>query len=492
MAQGFTFSSTIAGSGDGDPQPQPPLWSGLETPGMIEARCSLLLPRDITHDARVTALPPQTVQVFQDKDSWNLAALSIKGSSETTTKKKTQSIVAEESLSTATTASFAVDFTGVTILQLEPTIIEANSVMPVTITIGGRVVMTPENYDDFRIMMRTKEQSDEMGIGGNGAFDWPDVNALLLCPCCGSTAPIPHRGDKQEHEYWLVFYPLLQIAVLNGSQMTLGTRTICRLVCLDCMDDMIEGLFLEVAPGRDRGSGLSFTLPVSNVLAEAGSASFLEDGPSRPETHPHVDDILDAWTLYNLWEHSGAWQALQNEYRTALSCSLCPTIATTTATENARPTSDSSSTDGNDTDGRVSLKHRLGMECGNPNCTKVHGQIYNNNHNGEQQPHDDGGAAVVGEVCRLYIKCLDCHSELYCSRACREEAKLSHRPTCLDRRRQREEKRDKKTRKVECLSCTRKFPYTKMKKCSSCRVATYCSVDCQRKDWAQHKFVCKK
>jgi MYND finger len=415
------------------------VWSGLETPGMKEARCSLLLPRDITHDARVTALTPQTVQVFQDKNSWNLASLSLKEEK------------AEE--------SFTVDFKGATILQLLPTIIEPDSVMPVTITIGGRVVMTPENYEDFRVMMRTKQQSQEMGISSNGSFEWPDVNALLLCPCCGSMAAIPHRGDKQEHEYWMVFYPLLQIAVLNGSQMTLGTRTICRLVCLDCLDNMIEGLYLEVSPGRGRGSDLSFTLPVSNVLAEAGSASFLEDGPSRPETHPHVDDILDAWTLYNLWEHSGAWQVLQNDYRTALSHSLSQT--------EARPNDI-------DSDERISLKHRLGMECGNPDCLKIHGKVYE------------------GEVCRLYIKCLDCHSELYCSRDCRDEAKLSHRITCLDRRRQREEKRDKKTRKVECLSCARKFPYTKMKKCSSCRVATYCSVDCQRKDWAQHKFICKR
>lgn len=124
------------------------VWSGLETPGMKEARCSLLLPRDITHDARVTALTPQTVQVFQDKDSLNLSSLSLKEEKE---------------------ASFTVDFKGATILQLEPTIIEANTVMPVTITIGGRVVLTPENYEDFRVMMRTKQQSEEMRISSNGS-----------------------------------------------------------------------------------------------------------------------------------------------------------------------------------------------------------------------------------------------------------------------------------------------------------------------------------
>jgi len=96
------------------------------------------------------------------------------------------------------------------------------------------------------------------------------------------------------------------------------------------MENLLEGMLLTVAPGSSssattnagKSTRLSFTLPASNVLAEAGSASFLEDGPPRPETHPHVDDILDAWTLYNLWEHSGAWEALQNDYRIVLSRSM--------------------------------------------------------------------------------------------------------------------------------------------------------------------------
>jgi hypothetical protein len=31
-----------------------------------------------------------------------------------------------------------------------------------------------------------------------------------------------------------------------------------------------------------------------------------------------------------------------------------------------------------------------------------------------------------------------------------------------------------------------------MKKCSRCRQATYCSVECQRKAWAEHKAHCVK
>lgn len=421
------------------------LWSGFETQGMRDAKCSLLLQEEATHDAKIKALPKQRILVYQDR-GFNPASSSNSNNNGTN----------EE--------NFYVDFKGATVLQLEPTLshCEPQTVMPITITVGGRCVFTPENYQDFRVMMRTKEQSEEMAIAPNGNFEWPDVNSLLLCPCCGNTGPIPFPGDKQEHEYWMVFYPLLQITVLKGSQMTLGTRTICRLTCLDCMDDMLEGLTLNVVPGgnnKHTGSSLAFTLPAADVLAEAGSASFLEDGPPRPESHPHVDDILDAWTLYNLWEHSGAWEALQNDYRIVLSRSMHADSSSSSEMKN-----------------EAGLKHRMGRSCGNPSCTQVHGKV----------------SAQDGEMCRLYIKCRECHGEFYCSKACRENSRNEHAQSCLDKKREREEQREKKAKKVECDTCARKFPYTKMKKCSSCRNATYCSVDCQRMDWQRHKYSCKR
>lgn len=429
-------------------------WSGLETDGMIKAKCSLLIPTDVTHDAIVKALPQQSVMVYQEKQP--------------TTSSSTEAEDFKKEL--------PVDFPGATILQLEPVApasipsdVGETTIMPVTLTVAGRCVLTPENYTDFRLLMRTAEQSQEMNCPRNGALDWPDVTAMLQCPCCGNTGAIPCHGDKQEHEYWMVFYPLLQLSG-EAKTLTLGTRTICRLVCLECMDDLLEGLSIEVAPGKritasaepvgvssgdEPPASLSFTLPVSNVLTEAGSASFLEEGPPRPDTHPHVDDILDAWTLYNLWEQSGAWEALQHDYRAKLSESL--------QQDTANPSSSG-------TTKAVSLKHRLGRPCGNRECSHIHGEL--------QQD---------GTCCRLYMKCRDCHSEFYCSRPCMEASVHTH--NCLERRRDREERRVR-TRKVECSQCSRKFPYTKMKKCSACRVATYCSVDCQRTDWQTHKFVC--
>lgn len=399
-------------------------WSGLETAGMKEARCSLVIQENVSYSAKVKALPKQRVLVYQDK-GFDPASNNL----------QQQSPEEEEN-------NFYVDFKGATILQLEPGSIggAAHQTMPVTMTVGGRCVFTPENFQDFRVMMRTKEQSQEMDIAPNGNFDWPDVSSLLLCPCCGKKGPIPREGDRQQHEYWMVFFPLLQITVMKGSQLTLGTRTVCRLTCLDCMEDLLEDLTITIQPGgagasegnSNTGSGsaavdggelqqsrksICFTLPAADVLAEAGSASFLQDGPARPETHPHVDDILDAWTLYNLWEHSGAWEALQNDYRIILARSM-----------RAEPSPGSSS--------------------GNPD-----------NNSDKNSGGDNHSAASSSEPAR--------------------------------KQRDREERREKKAKKVQCDTCQKKFPYTKMKKCSKCRNATYCSVDCQRVDWEQHRFVCQ-
>lgn len=423
-------------------------WSGMETEGMKDARCSLLLQEEVPYDARIKVLPKQRVLVCQDKG-----------------------FAAPNNPSQNSEDNFYVDFKGTTILQLEPGMVGQHKTMPVTLTVGGRCTFTAENYQDFRVMMRTKEQSVEMDIAPNGNFDWPDVTSLLLCPCCGRRGPVPQPGSRKRYEYWMVFYPLLQITLLKGSQMTLGTRTVCRLTCLDCMEDLLEGLTLRIQPGgsRDaremRKTRLAFTLPAADVLAEAGSASFLEDAPPRPETHPLVDDILDAWTLYNLWEHTGAWEALQNDYRLVLSRSMHPD---SNNDQNGAMT-------GQDALKEPRLKDRIGNPCGNPACGKIHGTT------------DD-----QGDVVRLAIKCRECLSEYYCSRACREAHKDPHQEKCLQRQKDREERREKKAKRVQCDTCGQKFPYTKMKKCSRCRKATYCSVDCQKADWENHRTSCKK
>ncbi|KAL7561430.1 hypothetical protein ACA910_009287 [Epithemia clementina (nom. ined.)] len=256
--------------------------------------------------------------------------------------------------------------------------------------------------------------------------------------------------------------------------MTLGTRTICRFLCLDCMEDLLEGLTLGIQPGGtsrdDNGRTtttrrrLAFTLPVADFLARAGSASFLEDAPPRPDHHHHHhnhhhhsltgynDELMDAWTLYNLWEHTGTWEALQNDYRLVLSRSMHP-------------------------DQNQRWRDRIGKPCGYAACGKLHGSF----------------DAETGLVVRLAIKCRDCWSEYYCSRACREAHAPQHAAACRDQQHERQDRRrGKKAKRVQCDTCHIRFPYTKMKKCSRCRRATYCSVECQKGDWEVHKQICTK
>ena len=40
-----------------------------------------------------------------------------------------------------------------------------------------------------------------------------------------------------------------------------------------------------------------------------------------------------------------------------------------------------------------------------------------------------------------------------------------------------------------CLSCSANTG--KLKTCDGCKMVCYCSSECQRKDWFQHKTVCR-
>jgi hypothetical protein len=197
-----------------------------------------------------------------------------------------------------------------------------------------------------------------------------------------------------------------------------------------------------------------------------------------------------------LWEHSGAWEALQNDYRIVLSRSMDPEgvsnreaeAATAAVAAAAAATSSMAGAGGASSSSLLNnssstamdvaprLKERLGMACGNPCCGKVHGEA----------------DSTTGEMIRLPIKCRECLSEYYCTKACRDaHAQGEHRQECQRKQVEREERREKKAKRVSCDMCGCKFPYTKMKKCSRCRQATYCSVECQRTDWERHKSSCQ-
>ena len=43
-----------------------------------------------------------------------------------------------------------------------------------------------------------------------------------------------------------------------------------------------------------------------------------------------------------------------------------------------------------------------------------------------------------------------------------------------------------------CAGCHTHFEDRKLQKCSSCKMIRYCSVECQKQDWANHKQSCKE
>jgi hypothetical protein len=47
------------------------------------------------------------------------------------------------------------------------------------------------------MMMRSKDQAQAIDVQPNGTFDWPDVEAMLLCPVCGTYQDIPHNPVDQ-------------------------------------------------------------------------------------------------------------------------------------------------------------------------------------------------------------------------------------------------------------------------------------------------------
>jgi hypothetical protein len=466
-------------------------WSGLESEAMQEARCSLLIPSERQYQPKIKYLPRQRVLVHQDKAIQ--PAVDLLGGK-----------------------SFSVDFSGAAILQLEASPDLPYKTMPATLTVAGRCHFTTQNYKDFAMMMRSRHQSTAIDVPPNGSFDWPDVEALLLCPVCGTYQDVPPdpddestmdededksnspelTGDQHPQHYWMLFYPLLQIHSGKANKMMVASRTVCRLVCLDCMQKLVQGLFLppvtitqqqqQQANTDDDGfpiPGKSLPpLSVMGILDEVGTAVFLQGDPPRPQHAPHIDDELDAWSLYQLWEHCGAWEALQHDYKHTLTMSMKVNHRNANNNSNNKSGVDETKTPDPPaftvmtSSATHAAKQRFGRKCDSPSCDRVHGKK----------------DAELEDVVLISVVCEKCEGAYYCSKACRKEAAVYHSTTCSKQAVVESPNNDKKKRvkTIPCHVCEKVLPCTQMKKCSKCRVANYCSVACQRQDWATHKATC--
>ena len=82
-------------------------------------------------------------------------------------------------------------------------------------------------------------------------------------------------------------------------------------------------------------------------------------------------------------------------------------------------------------------------------------------------------------------KCTQCKSAAYCSRECQRADWKRHRSEC-----QTQQLPNKSSQVSCCNGC--EVLGTKMKKCSQCKNASYCSLECQRRDWKNHKVTCRR
>jgi MYND finger len=117
----------------------------------------------------------------------------------------------------------------------------------------------------------------------------PDVRCLLLCPVCENMA-------QPDGDYWMLYYPLLQLI----PPVTFGTRTTQRLTCGSCMESLVQGISCKSLAG-EHGT-------MMERLEALPNATFL-DGPDNPILSKMTNTDLSAWDLYSLWINSGAWEA---------------------------------------------------------------------------------------------------------------------------------------------------------------------------------------
>ncbi len=151
------------------------------------------------------------------------------------------------------------------------------SVPSVPMVIAGRCSLLPENYQDFATLYQSSDDTC-----------WPDVHGVMLCPICGTSHPTPVNGDATAHEYWMVWYPLFALQ----KDATVRMRVMARLVCLNCMEIILDDSEITSTQGKH----LQLRLPSWQTLQEAGSLTLLDKSIGRH------DDILSAWSLYKYWD----------------------------------------------------------------------------------------------------------------------------------------------------------------------------------------------
>lgn len=254
-----------------------------------------------------------------------------------------------------------------------------------------------------------------MNLPPNGDFDWPDYQAFETCPmCCVRTKP----GSKDRH--WLVFQPLMQ---LTESGPGIGVRMQSRLVCEDCFESMTDDKYLHVRTGPST----RMDVPLQDAIENQGPITWLQDGRARVSTVVE-GTCMNAYDLYTMWEYTGAWQVLCDEFGAMLQ----------EATERRGHVFDfrpQKIADPSTYWEMNQIPTKEGKICDGPNCSNVHGQ--------RESPEQ---GRRKGIKIRLQ-ECTGCLEALYCSEECQRAGWPEHKEKCRDV--QKKQKEDDERKKVQ-------------------------------------------
>merc|ERR1740117_2229437 len=91
------------------------------------------------------------------------------------------------------------------------------------------------------------------------------------------------------------------------------------------------------------------------------------------------------------------------------------------------------------------------------------------------------------------LQCGRCKTIVYCSKECQRLHWNEHKPACLTREEQKLSRTAaRKTTVKDCNFCkrTKKTGEKAFSSCAKCRAVRYCSSECQQKDWGTHKDAC--
>jgi len=167
---------------------------------------------------------------------------------------------------------------------------------PKLLALGGMCRYTKADYKEFKIMMRSKKEGRESGLGSNSNYSWPDVMAFQTCPACAKTC-------KFNKQYWLVYNMIYQDKGGGVGERIVAARLQCQLMCLSCFDGLVDG---------NQNFAGTLTSIQDTLAAMPGMPVLVGPGPHSNISNTDGKKIVSAWALLCKWEGQGIFQNLSD------------------------------------------------------------------------------------------------------------------------------------------------------------------------------------